>query len=111
MNTKHRFMTVALAAILLTSCTKTVAPSDPPFLKRHIGEACVVHFRGDALGAGGNSLIPPTTHNINGADVVQVGKLIAVEGEGLVIEVTSPVSNSYWIPYQVILSVSFTEKK
>lgn len=111
MITKLQFILLLLATISLSSCTKNVAPADPPFLKRHVGEECVVRFRGDALGAGATLPISPTTDSINGADVNQVGKLIAIEGEGIVLEEATPLKRTYWIPYQVILSVRFKDKK
>jgi hypothetical protein len=51
-----------------------------------------VEYRRDALGSGGPIAIPPTTDEFNGSVVSQHGKLIAVEGEGLVIEGATPAA-------------------
>jgi hypothetical protein len=48
---------------------------------------------------------------MNGADVAQEGTLRAVEGEGIVIEQSTQPLKTYWIPYQVILTVEFTAPK
>ena len=111
MSPKPLVITLAFSALCFASCTKSVAPAVPQFLTRHLGERCEVQFRRDALGAGATVPIPPTTDEMNGAAVAQFGKLIAIEGEGLVIEDALHPDQTYWIPYQVVLSVKFTNKK
>lgn len=65
-----------------------------------------MQFRRDALGAAASLPISPTSSGINGSTVIQNGKLLAVEGEGIVIEDSHPPApSSFWIPYHVILSV------
>jgi hypothetical protein len=109
---KVRFIGILAAAFSLcsTSCTKVVAPARPSFLTKHIGETCVVQFRRDALGGAATLPVAPTTSSINGADVVQIGILRSVEGEGIVVEESAPRIGKYWIPYPVILSVRFDSK-
>ena len=71
-----------------------------------------MQFRRDALGAGASLPIGPTIDSQNGADVSQHGKLIAVEGEGIVVEYTGPQITTvftYWIPYPAILNVRFQQ--
>lgn len=97
----------AWMAFGLTSCTKYHSPAAPNFLKQHVGDFCVVQFRRDALGAGANLPISPSTGEINGASVTLRGKLLAAEGEGLVIEDSVHFrGGTVWIPYHVILSVA-----
>ena len=110
---KARLVAIAFgfAAVWMSSCTKVVAPGEPPFLKQHLGEACTVQFRRDALGGAATLPVPPTSAAINGATVAQEGTLQAVEGEGIVIEDSLHQEKTYWIPYDVILNVSFTAKK
>jgi len=82
------------------------------FLRKHVGEYCKVEFRRDALGAAASLPISPTTDEINGAQVVLWGKLLAVEGDGIVVG-TSPTPlvekslTTYWIPNHAVLLVSF----
>ncbi len=98
--------TVALLAF--GACSRSGGSGESPFLKQHVGQPCVVEFRRDALGSGAPLPVSPKTDSMNGADVVQVGKLVAVEGRGLILEETGTPPVSYWIPYPVILSVRFT---
>ena len=106
----NRLPRLLAAATLLAfaACSRSGGPAESPFLKQHIGEQCVVEFRRDALGSGAPLPVSPKTDSMNGADVVQVGKLVAVEGKGLILEETGAHPVSYWIPYPVILSVRFT---
>jgi hypothetical protein len=105
---------LTLSSLCFASCTKSVAPANPHFLTRHIGETCVVQFRRDALGAGASLPIGPTVDSQYGANVSQHGKLIAVEGKGNVLE--SPIDKNtttltLWIPYHSILTVMFQRDK
>jgi hypothetical protein len=110
MNRLPRLLVVA-TLLAFAACSKSGGPAESQFLKQHIGEQCVVEFRRDALGSAAPLPVSPKTDSINGADVVQVGKLAAVEGRGLILEETGAQPVKFWIPYPVILSVKFTGVK
>lgn len=102
---------IVLPLLAFAACSRSGAPAESQFLKQHIGEQAVVQFRRDALGSGAPLPVSPKTDSINGADVIQVGKLTAVEARGLVLEETGAQPVKYWIPYPVILSVKITGVK
>ena len=89
--------------VAASGCGGFSAGEDP--LAARIGRACSVQFRrGDGLGAGDGNPVPPTTSNINGADVSVNGKLMAVGG-GWVTVVAGKVE--YCIPRESILLIEF----
>lgn len=105
MNRKSFVFLPGLMALCLASCTKHQAPASPHFLQQHVGEVCVVQFRRDALGV--NQTISPLAGEINGVSLILRGKLVAAEGEGLVIEDSLHFrGGTVWVPYHVILSVA-----
>jgi hypothetical protein len=70
-----------------------------------IGNTCTVQFRrGDALGAGGGTPVPPTTNAMNGAEVSMGGKLVTVGGGWVVLSVGE---TEYHIPRESILLIEF----
>lgn len=73
-------------------------------LKDRYGERCTVQLRRDALGAGADLPVPPTTSMINGAEVTVAGELLTYDTDGLMI--TTP-EGQLWIPAASVLLVSF----
>lgn len=95
-----------LLCFLFPACQRTTAHIAPPYLREHIGGICTVQFRRDGLGSGATLPISLTTGSINGAEVAIGGKLIEVEGDGIVIEGLAPhQASTYWIPFHAILLV------
>jgi hypothetical protein len=82
-------------------------------LRAKIGYRCTVQFRRDALGAAAAVPVPPTTDNINGADVTLSGKLKDVKGDWLVLEYQRGVSKptEYWIARNSILSLEWSAER
>jgi hypothetical protein len=61
---------VMLMAMIMAGCggaPPKTADGHPP-----LGEYCTVQFRRDALGAGSNLPVPPTTGSINNAEVLHI---------------------------------------
>ena len=101
-----------LLCFLFPACQRTTSHTASPYLREHIGEICTVQFRRDALGSGATLPVSPTTGSINGAEVAVGGKLVAVEGDGIVIEGLPPhQANTYWIPFHAILLVEVPKKR
>ena len=73
-------------------------------LKDRYGERCTVQLRRDALGAGSELPVPPTTSSINGADVTVVGELLTYDTDGLLL---GTPEGQLWVPAQSVLLVSF----
>ena len=98
-----------LFVILVIGCNNAQPVSEKhPFADR-IGKSCIVQFRrGDALGAAGNLPVPPSTGNINGADVKVSGLLRAVSHDWIAIE---SGDKEYCIPRDSILLVQFEKTK
>lgn len=69
-----------LGILFFSGCER----ADVPVLQT--GKRCTIQFRRDALGAGANLPIPPTTGSINGAATSIEGTLRRVTAEWVVIE-------------------------
>lgn len=85
-----------LVSVVFSGCEK----QDVPALQA--GKACKIQFRRDALGAGANLPISPTTDNMNGADTSVAGTLKRTTAEWIVIE---GKRGEIWIPKSVILLI------
>ena len=96
---------LATMTLILGGCgTPSAVVEKPPFAQ-NIGKNCTVQFRrGDALGAGRDLPVSPTTDNINGADVSVSGKLRAVADGWIAIEFEN---TEYCIPRESILLIKF----
>jgi hypothetical protein len=98
-------ISAALFAIVVSGCNNPQPVPEKPPLAEKIGRKCTIQFRrGDGLGAGGNQPVPPTTGNINGADVCVSGELRAVSGGWIAVE---SGNTEYCIPREAILLVQF----
>jgi hypothetical protein len=95
---------MGLAAALLGGCGEGGATLDSK-----IGSPCTVQFRrGDALGAGAPSPVPPTTNVMNGADVCLSGTLTRVTHDWILVTYKgNDVVKEYHIPKEAILLVEF----
>ena len=105
---------LTLSILCLTCCSKSVTPTGSLFLRQHLGQTCVVHFRRDALGAGDIFPLEFASIRKNSAIVSDQGKLVAVDSEGIVMEGTTEHGGSncnFWIPYHAILTVIFQRDK
>lgn len=77
-------------------------------LEAKVGKTCTIQFRrGDALGGGGSTPVPPTTDNMNGAQVSMSGTLAAVEGDSILVKLPGQ-STEIWIPRASILLIKFS---
>jgi len=95
---------MGFAAVLLGGCGEGETT-----LASKIGSWCTVQFRrGDALGAGGGTPVPPTTHAMNGAAVCVSGTLTRVTHDWILVTSTdNAVVRDYHIPTEAILLVEF----
>jgi hypothetical protein len=69
-----------------------------------IGKNCIVSFRRDALGMAADSPASVTTGGLNGAAVTQMGELMEVGADWIVIDYHGRV---FHIPQEAILMVEF----
>lgn len=98
----RRFSIGLVFAVAIAGCGG--GTDDGPLVAR-LGRRCTVQFRrGDALGAGGDLPVSPTTGNINGAQVNLEGTLRAVGGGWIAVE---SAGRAYCIPRDAILLVEF----
>ena len=105
---RSRSAFVGCAAISLFGCGHNPGAAEKNPLTAKIGKDCVVQFRrGDGLGAAGDIPVPPTTGNINGADVQIEGKLESVNGGWVVL---GQGDMERWIPRESILLIQFSKK-
>jgi len=98
---------MGFAAVLLGGCGEGETT-----LASKIGSWCTVQFRrGDALGAGGGTPVPPTTHAMNGAAVCVSGTLTRVTHDWILVTSTdNAVVRDYHIPTEAILLVEFQKR-
>jgi hypothetical protein len=105
---------LSLFCLGATSCTRMGQPTPSEFLTKHLGQECTVQFRRDALGASAAEPISPTTTGLNNSLVIQRGKLLVVEQQGVALEVVAiqpPHGKSiFWIPTSSILSVEVAQR-
>ncbi|HMO35418.1 MAG TPA: hypothetical protein PKA06_05190 [Gemmatales bacterium] len=93
--------------LLLGGCGNSPQYDEALLFAGKIGQQCTVQFRrGDALGAGGGLPVPPTTSAINSAEVYVSGKLKAIAGSWIKIEVEG---KEFLIPREVILLLQFSK--
>jgi hypothetical protein len=91
----------------LYGCSNSQPAVEQTPLTGKIGQNCTVQFRrGDGLGAGGSAPVPPTTNAANGAEVCVSGKLQAVVGRWIVVELDN---SEYYIPRESVLLVQFNK--
>jgi hypothetical protein len=90
---------------ILAGCSQAVRPD--PSLGDHIGQSCTVQFRRDALGAGADIPVPPTTDAINGASVNITGTLRKAGSDWVVVEFGN---EQYFIATHAILLLKFNNQ-
>jgi hypothetical protein len=73
-------------------------------MQNQIGKNCIVSFRRDALGMAADSPASVTTGGLNGAAVTQVGELMEIGTDWIVIDYHGQV---FHIPQAAILMVEF----
>jgi hypothetical protein len=74
-----------------------------------VGQVCIVQLRRDALGAGGDNVVPPTTNGMNGASTRVLGRLEQVTRDWVVVKVDDagdPANGArVWIPRHNVLMI------
>jgi hypothetical protein len=97
-------LSLSLAAVMIVSGCGSQRDADlsTSELRQWIDKNVRVQFRRDALGAAASLPVPPTTGEISGAATCVVGKLMKVQGNGILI---GPEERPKWIPREVILFV------
>ncbi|MEM8865855.1 MAG: hypothetical protein AAGF31_09965 [Planctomycetota bacterium] len=99
------FALVTLLLVSITGCGDYEADDlSRSQLRRWTGDFVKIQFRRDALGAGRDLPIDPTTDSINGAEVTLAGRLSRVEGSAILLIDSS--EKTVWIPRDVILTVT-----
>ena len=110
----HRSLILGLSvglSLFLFGCAKPLetptsqGPANRSELSQWIGKTVQVQFRRDALGAGADLPVSPTTDSINGAETSIGGTLTAVEPHAIVLNAND---GPKWIPREVILLVEST---
>ncbi len=95
------------AVLALCGCSNSQTAVEKSPLAEKIGQNCTVQFRrGDGLGAGGGTPVPPTTNAFNGAEVCVSGRLQAVAGSWIIV---GTENSEYYIPRESILLVQFNK--
>lgn len=96
------YVYAVIVTVGIAGCGQPTASSS---LSRKLGTNCVIQFRrGDGLGAGGGNPVPPTTSNMNGADVTVSGKLTSVSDLWVGLHQDK---REYFIPRDAILLIDF----
>lgn len=91
-----------IGLLLASGCADATRDRNP--MHSQIGKNCIVSFRRDALGMAADSPASVTTGGLNGAAVTQVGELMEVGTDWIVIDYHGRV---FHIPEEVILMVEF----
>ena len=97
--------TVTLAIIVVLVLGISSCGRAPGQLASYVGQNCEVQFRRDALGGAAALPVPPTTDNINGAQVSLSGRLDAATSNSILIVAAQ---KRYWIPLDSVLLVEFS---
>ena len=94
-----RFRATNLLLLLaFTGCADTACDTTP--MKSQIGKNCIVHFRRDALGMGGDIPSSVMAGSVNGAETTQAGQLMEVGADWVVINLHG---REFHIPQAAIL--------
>lgn len=94
-----------IVALAVSACAR---PAEPAVAPLPLGERCTVQLRRDALGAGADLPVPPTTNSINGADVSISGELVRADQDWLVLR---GEGKDRWIARHAVLFVEFPMSK
>lgn len=95
--------TLLMFGLLIASgCADASRDRNP--LQSQIGKNCIVYFRKDALGMGSDVPTLVTTGVMNGAEVTQIGELLEVERDWIVIGYDGRL---FHIPRESIQMVEF----
>ena len=93
--------TCLLGVLLIAGCADSSHESTP--IEGQIGQNCTIYFRRDVLGMASDSPSSISTMEYNGAEVVQVGKLVTVTPNWIVINRNG---SDLHIPQSSILMIS-----
>jgi len=103
---KLAIVVIVLPLLAVISCdSKTSGSKAANRITPKTGAICTVQFRRDALGAGASLPIPPTTDNINGAQVSIGGRFSRMDDSWIVLTAFQNDKEEIWIPHSVILLI------
>ena len=91
-----------LLLMTLAGCADTAHRPAP--VEAQVGQNCIVYLRRDALGMAADLPASPLTGSVNGAEVTQVGQLMEVGADWIVI---NHHGRAFHIPQATILMIEF----